>query len=186
MSGDMQRKNKKYKKSRVLVNNEMTHTCGAVFLTTNISLNFFFSLFVWKDIYRWKHCFFPHFISHLENCFFFISYCIHLRFRCYPFSWFPLRKPPIPLSCSPTHWLPNPRPGIPLHWASSLHKTKGLFSHSCLINPSSATYAGAMDTPHVYSLLGGLVPRSSGISGWLILLFFLEAVIPFSSFSPYS
>jgi hypothetical protein len=29
---------------------------------------------------------------------------------------------------------------------------------------------------YVYSLVGGLVPGSSGRSGWLILLFFLELI----------
>jgi hypothetical protein len=39
---------------------------------------------------------------------------------------------------------------------------------------------------HVYSLVGGLVPRSSGVFDWLILLFFLRVANPFSSFSPFS
>jgi hypothetical protein len=43
-------------------------------------------------------------------------------------------------------------------------------------------------SPHMYFLVGGLVPGSSGGSGWLILLFFLcsfyGAANPFSSFSP--
>jgi len=33
---------------------------------------------------------------------------------------------------------------------------------------------------HVYSLIGSLVPGSSGGSGWLILLFFLWVANPFS------
>jgi hypothetical protein len=36
---------------------------------------------------------------------------------------------------------------------------------------------------HVYSLAGGLVPGSSGSSGWLMLFFGLPK--PFSSFSPF-
>jgi hypothetical protein len=42
--------------------------------------------------------------------FLFIGYFIYLQFKCYPLSWFPLRKPPIPSplplllwGCSPTH-----------------------------------------------------------------------------------
>jgi hypothetical protein len=39
----------------------------------------------------------------------------------------------------------------------------------------------------MYSLAGGLVPGSSGESGWVILLFFLWAANPFNSFSsPFS
>ena len=39
---------------------------------------------------------------------------------------------------------------------------------------------------HVYSLVGGLVPGSSGGTGWLILLFFLWVANHFSSFSLFS
>jgi hypothetical protein len=42
--------------------------------------------------------------------FFLIGYLLHLHFKCYPLSWFPLQKSPIPRPpqpCSPTHplWL---------------------------------------------------------------------------------
>jgi hypothetical protein len=39
---------------------------------------------------------------------------------------------------------------------------------------------------HVYSFDDGLVPGSSGESGWLILLFFLWDCKPFNSFNPFS
>jgi hypothetical protein len=39
---------------------------------------------------------------------------------------------------------------------------------------------------HVYSLIGGLVTGSSGVSGWLILLFILWVKNLFSSFSTFS
>jgi hypothetical protein len=39
---------------------------------------------------------------------------------------------------------------------------------------------------HVYSLVGGLVPGSSGVSCWLILLFFLWGCKPFKLLSPLS
>jgi hypothetical protein len=38
----------------------------------------------------------------------------------------------------------------------------------------------------VYLLAGGLVPGSSGESGWLILLFFIQVANLFSPFSPFS
>ena len=39
--------------------------------------------------------------------------------------------------------------------------------------------------PHVYALIGGLVPGSSGVrSGWLILLYFYGFANPFGSYSP--
>jgi hypothetical protein len=62
------------------------------------------------------------------------------------------------------------QPSIPLHWGIwRLHRTKDLSFHSCLTRPFFATYtAGAL-----YSLVDGLAPRSSGGSGWLILLLFL-------------
>jgi hypothetical protein len=50
--------------------------------------------------------------------------------------------------------------------ALSLHRTKGLSSSWCQTMPSS-------ESLHVYSLVGGLVPGSSGGSGWLIMSFFL-------------
>jgi hypothetical protein len=39
----------------------------------------------------------------------------------------------------PTHPLPPPHSSILLHWASSLHRTKGLSSHLCQTRSSSAT-----------------------------------------------
>jgi hypothetical protein len=39
---------------------------------------------------------------------------------------------------------------------------------------------------HVYFLVGGLFPGSSGASGWLILLSFYGVANPFNSFSPFS
>ena len=112
-------------------------------------------------------------------------------FHVIPFPGFHLWKPPIPSSlpvllyrCSHTHRLLPSHLDIPLHWVWSLHRTKGLSSHWCLIRPSIC-YVGrwSLGSFHVYSLDGGLVPVSSGGSGWLILLFFLWVVNPFSSLS---
>jgi hypothetical protein len=79
--------------------------------------------------------------------------------------------PPASMRVLP-HPFPPPHPGIPDVGSSSLHRTMGLSSHWCPTRLSSATYmAGAMGpsmcTPHVYSLVGGLVPGSSG-EVWLV------------------
>jgi hypothetical protein len=87
----------------------------------------------------------------------FIGYFLYLHFKCYPLSQFPLRNPLShpPFSCFyegvhlPTHPLSFPSLAFPYTRASSLHRTKGLSSHSCLIRPSSSTYAtGAMGRPN--------------------------------------
>jgi hypothetical protein len=51
--------------------------------------------------------------------YFLIRYFLYLHFKCYPLSWFPLQKLPIPspLPCSPTLPLPLSCPDIPLHWS---------------------------------------------------------------------
>jgi hypothetical protein len=50
-------------------------------------------------------------------CFFFIiiRYCLHLHFKCYALSWFPLWKPPIP---HPLPLLTNPPTPATLSWHS--------------------------------------------------------------------
>jgi hypothetical protein len=47
----------------------------------------------------------------------------------------------------------------------SLHRTKGLSSHWCQKKPSSAICVWSHGSLHVYSLVGGLVPGSSGGRG---------------------
>ena len=45
-------------------------------------------------------------------CLFKKRYFLYLHFKCYPLSWFPLRKLPNPSPCSPTLPLLLPGPGI--------------------------------------------------------------------------
>ena len=95
---------------------------------------------------------------------FLIRYLLKLHFKRYTLSSFPLQKPSIssPSPCSTTA-LYVPDLAFPYTGALSLHRNHGLFSQWCLKSPSSATYvAGAMFF-HVYSLLGSLVPGSSGV-----------------------
>jgi hypothetical protein len=93
----------------------------------------------------------------------------------------PSPKYPIPFSlplllwgCSPTHppthpLLP-PHPGIPLHWGIEPSQDQEpllpLMSDNVIL-------CYICRWSHVYSLVGGLAPGSSGGSGWLLLLFFL-------------
>jgi hypothetical protein len=121
-----------------------------------------------------------------KNCWLF--YLFH--FKCYPLFWFPLHKPPIPplplllWQCSPTY-LPTPTSPryTPLHWSIepsqdqgpplSLIPDKTILCYICIWRHRSL---------RVYSSFGGLVPGSSGGSGWLILLFFLWGYKPLQLF----
>jgi hypothetical protein len=86
-----------------------------------------------------------------------------------------------------THQLPPPHPHIPLHWGIKPSQGQGpllpLMPDKAILCYICSWSHGSL---HVYSLVGGLVPGSSGRSGWLILLFFLWVANPFSSFSPFS
>jgi hypothetical protein len=118
---------------------------------------------------------------------FFKGYFIYLHFKCCPPSWFPLRKHPItsplplPLwGCSPclyegppplTHPLLSHRSRIPLHWGIKPPQDQG---PPLPLIPDKAILcyicSWSHESFHVYCLVGGLVPGSSGCSGWLILL----------------
>jgi hypothetical protein len=83
-----------------------------------------------------------------------------------PFPDFPQKPPPASIKVClypPTHFHFSAL-SFPYTRVSSLHGTKGLFSHWCLTRPSSATYmAQAMvHSMSTHSLVGGLDPGSSG------------------------
>ena len=85
-----------------------------------------------------------------------------------------------PLSpCSPTHPLPLPGPGIPLHWGIEHSQDQRPLLPS-MSNKAILCYicSWSHGSLQVYSLVGGLVPRSSGGTGWLILLLFLWGCKP--------
>jgi hypothetical protein len=83
-----------------------------------------------------------------------------------------LSHPPSP--CSPTHPLLLPCPGIPLHWGIEPSQYQGpllpLMSHKAILCYICSWTHGFL---YVYSLVGGLVPGSSWVTGWFILLFLL-------------
>ena len=64
-------------------------------------------------------------LSHNLRNFFFIGYFLYLHFKCYPLSWFPLQKPPIPCPLTLlTNPLLLPGPAIPLYWVGHMIFTR--------------------------------------------------------------
>jgi hypothetical protein len=92
--------------------------------------------------------FLPYFFKLWIVLFYFIGYFIYLHFKCYlPSQLNPLSSFQSSLllwGLFPTH--PLPITSLAFHYAgsSSLHRTKGLFSHWCLTRQSSATYGPTM------------------------------------------
>ena len=117
----------------------------------------------------------------------FFYYFLYLHFKCYPLS--PSESPISHPHLAPplTHPLLIPCPGTPLHWGIEpsqgqgpllpLMLDKDILCHIC---------SGSHKFHHVYSLVGVLVPGSSGYTGWFILLFLLWAANSFSSLGPFS
>jgi hypothetical protein len=106
---------------------------------------------------------------------FFIGYFLYLHFKYFPLSRPPLQKPPSYLPASmrmlPLHLLPPSHPGIPLHWAIEHLQAQGLclplMSNKAILCHICCRSHGSL---HVYILVGGPVPGSSGGSGQLTLL----------------
>jgi hypothetical protein len=125
---------------------------------------------------------FTSFVHFLKN-----SYFVYLHFKCYPPSLFPLWKPPIASSppLDSIMVLPHPHTHYSLTnlafsycGASSLHRTKGLLSQSLTKAILCYICTWSHGSLHVYLIVSGLVPGSSGWSGWLILFFFLWGCKP--------
>ena len=91
-----------------------------------------------------------------------------------PSPSFPSRNPQSYLPYLYEDALPPPRPSISLHWGIEPSWDQGsplpLMPDKAILCYMSVSSHGTL---HVYSLVGGLVPGSSGSSGWVILLFFL-------------
>jgi hypothetical protein len=119
--------------------------------------------------------FFPFFCSF--NLLFFIRYFLYLYFKCYPLSWFLLRKThilsPFPLLTNlptPAYW-PWHSPTLG-HWAFLGPRASlciGKWQGHPLLH-----YSWSHESFHVYSFVGGLVPQSFGGTGGFILLFLLQ------------
>ena len=97
-----------------------------------------------------------------------------------PFQIFPLETSypilPPPASMRVLFHLPTHScfPGIPLHWSIEPSQNQGplsplMFNKAILCHICSWSHK----FHHVYSLVGVLVPGSSGYTGWFILLFLL-------------
>jgi hypothetical protein len=103
---------------------------------------------------------------------FFIYISNFIPFPGFPYKN-PLSHPPSP--CSPTHPFMLLCPGIPLHWGIEPSLDQGtllpLMSNKAILCYICSWSHGFL---HVYSLVGGLVPGSSGDTGWFILLFLLR------------
>jgi hypothetical protein len=102
-----------------------------------------------------------------------------------PLSWLPIHKPPIPSPLPPPLCLckgalpPHPSlvphcSNIPLCWGIKPPQDQGsplpLMSHKAIFY---YICGWSHRRTQLYSLVGGLVPGSSGGSGYLIMLFFL-------------
>ena len=132
-----------------------------------------------------------HFIffhCHLPIPTFFLFYQIFSLFTFQMLSPF-LASPqkisfPLPASpCSPTHPLLLPGPGIPLCWGIEPSQDQGpllplMTDQANLCNICKQSH----ESHHVFSLIAGLVPGSSGGPGWFILLFLLGDCKPLQLF----
>jgi hypothetical protein len=103
---------------------------------------------------------------------FFIRYLLYLHLKCCLLSWFPLHKPPIPFPftpCSSTHPHLLPGPGIPPHWVTEPSQDQGLLP--LMTDKAILCYicSWSHESHHVYSLIGDLVPGSSG-GYWLVYI----------------
>jgi hypothetical protein len=107
-------------------------------------------------------------------------YFLYLHFKCYPLSWFPLQKPHIlsPFPCSPTQPILLTGPSILQYWNLEPSQDQGPLLP--LTNKSILYYICSWnhESLHVYFSVGGLVPVSSGGTGWFILLFLLWGCKP--------
>jgi len=117
----------------------------------------------------------------------FILFYFLVMLNVFPFPVAPPLTPPCLSEGAPptTHGLMVPQhPSIPLPWVIKPLQDQGA---PLPVMPDKAifcyTSSWSHGSPHVYSLVSGLVPGSSRVCGWLILLFFLWVAKPFSSFS---
>jgi hypothetical protein len=105
-----------------------------------------------------------------------------------PFLVSPLKPPPPPLlPSSPTHSLPLPGPGIPLFRGIEPSQDQGPFL-PLMPNKAIVCYicSWSHESHHVFSLVGGLVPGSSGGLVTSCCCSAYGATNPFSSLGTFS
>jgi len=103
--------------------------------------------------------------------FFFLNFFLDIWCICIsnviPFPPLPYLFPLLLWGCSHSHTLPPQHPGIPLHWGNEPSENQGLL----LLMPDNVILCHicgwSHGSPYVYSLVGGLVPGSSG-GVWLV------------------
>jgi hypothetical protein len=119
-----------------------------------------------------------------EVGFYYYYYQIFSLFTFQMFSPFLLSPPKTQLShlpspCSPTHPLLLHCPSILLYWGIEPSQEQGsllsLVSHKVILFYICCWSHGSL---HVYPMVGGLAPGSSGGTGWFILLFLLWGFKP--------
>jgi hypothetical protein len=115
----------------------------------------------------------------LPDLFFFSFFFFNQIFSFFTFQMlFPFLvsppKTPYPILPPSAHPLPLPCAAIPLHWTIWPSQDQGpllpLMSNKAIL---CYICSWSHESLHVYSLVGGLVPRSSGSTGWFILFFLL-------------
>jgi hypothetical protein len=111
--------------------------------------------------------FFFFFLSHFLLAIFFIYISNVIHFPGFP-SENLLSLSPSP--CSATHPLPLPGSGIPLYWVIKPSQDQGLLL-PLVLDKDILCYICSWNywSLHGYSLVGGLVPGSSGDTVWFIL-----------------
>ena len=160
--------------------------CVLVFLANAILMLGCLTLPTWAPFMESTEIFF----KFLPDLFIFIRYSLCLHFKFYPLFSFPLWKFPLSHSHSPLFTnppTPLPSPGIPLHCDLSQDQAPllSLMSHKAIMCYKCGWSHGFLN---VYSLVGGIVIGSSGVSGWLISLCgckILNSFIPFSNSSTF-
>ena len=110
--------------------------------------------------------------SYFNFFFFFVEHFLYLHLKCYPLFPFlsgnALSQSPFPafmrvFSPAPTHPLRPPCPVIPLHWGIKLSQNQrsllSLMPDKAILCYICRWSHGSL---HVYSMVGDLVPESSG------------------------
>ena len=124
-----------------------------------------------KNVKTWaRETFYECAASSFSLFFYWIFYLFTFQILSPSKTLYPIPPPTASMKVIP-HPLQPPRPGIPLHWGIKPSQDQApllpLMSNKAILCYLCGWSHGSL---HVYSLVGDLVP---GSSGWLIFLFFL-------------